>query len=119
MGEYSCLIQGDAMEVLYLMFVLMTLISLIAIVLLFIKNCEYENNKIAFIAVGMWSVFLSWMNYASLPANYLAHTFVAIMFGTLSVLALILKVVRQGQDLVASIIMAISIIGGMTGLLLI
>ncbi|MGB5822882.1 MAG: hypothetical protein WBH44_02325 [Proteocatella sp.] len=107
------------MEVLFIIFAIMTIISLGAIVLLFIKNGEYENNKIVFIAVGMWSIFISWMNYTSLPLNYLTHSFIAILFGILALIALFLKTMKSGEDFVANIIMAISIIGGMTGLLLI
>jgi len=107
------------MEVLIIIFVIMTIMSLGAIVLLFIKNGEYGNNKIVFISVGMWSIFVAWMNYNSLPINYMTQSFISIVFGMLALIALYLKTMKTGEDFVARVIMAISIIGSMTGLLLI
>ncbi len=105
------------MEVLIIIFVIMTIMSLGALALLFIKNGEYGNNKIIFIAIGMWSIFVSWMNYTSLPSNYLIQGLISIVFVLLALIAIFLKMRNDEKDFIARVIMAISIVGGMSGLL--
>ena len=113
------------MEVLFAIFAVMILISLGALILLFINNGIYGNNNIVLIITSIWSIFISWMSYTSLPVNYNSRPFIfsikAVMASIcviLSVISLYLGLKKEENKIISKSLLSISIIGGMISLLM-
>ena len=58
------------MEILRIIFAVMIVISLLAMVLLFIDGGKYGKNTMIFNSIAMWSIFISWIDFTSIPVNY-------------------------------------------------
>ena len=113
------------MEVLFAIFVVMIVISLGALTLLFINNGIYGNNNIVLIVTSIWSVFISWMSYTSLPVNYNSRPLIfsikaviASICVILAVISLFLGLKKEEQKAISKSLLSISIIGGMISLLM-
>lgn len=113
------------MEVLFAIFAVMILISLGALVLLFINRGIYGDNNIVFIVTSIWSVFISWMSYTSLPVNYNSRPLIFSINAVISIVCIILALIslyiglkKNDRKFTAKILLSISIIGGMISLLM-
>ena len=100
------------MEILRIIFAVMIVISLLAMVLLFIDGGKYGK-------------FISWIDFTSIPVNYSTQPFsyqfklfISILFGAMSIIAALVFFIKRDRPNHARTIMALAIAGGMMGLLL-
>lgn len=113
------------MGILLIIFTVMIIVSLLAIVLLFINGGKYGENTVVFNSIAMWAIFISWIDITSLPVNYTTQPFIyqlkmgiSILFGAMSILAVYIFFMKREKLLYARVIMTGSIAGGLMGLLL-
>ena len=73
----------------------------------------------------MWSIFISWIDFTSIPVNYSTQPFsyqfklfISILFGAMSIIAALVFFIKRDRPNHARTIMALAIAGGMMGLLL-
>lgn len=113
------------MEILRIIFAVMTVISLLAMVLLFIDGGKYGKDTVVFNSIAMWSIFISWIDFTSIPVNYSTQPFgyqlklfISLLFGAMSIIAAFVFFIKRDRPNNARTIMALAIAGGMMGLLL-
>ena len=113
------------MEILRIIFAVMIVISLLAMVLLFIDGGKYGKNTMIFNSIAMWSIFISWIDFTSIPVNYSTQPFsyqlklaISLFFGAMSIIAAFVFFIKRVRPNHARTIMALAIAGGMMGLLL-
>ncbi|WP_211745618.1 hypothetical protein [Paenibacillus sp. Marseille-Q4541] len=102
-----------ALGLLVIMFTIIAIISIVSIGLLFtVKNRKINN--IIFAVTVIIGIVVSYMNFTALPTNYTTEQIVAVIFGLLAVIALILKFMNK--DRVAKILSAASVVLGVVQL---
>lgn len=107
-----------ALGVLSILFVALAILSLICLVLLYMRKGMYSDKNIIFLIMSLYSIVISCMNYTALPSNYILLKVLALVWGLLAASAFILKVTNADNFNKARLILAISLIGGMVQLLL-
>lgn len=87
-----------ALGYLLIFFVFILVISILGISLLFfLKNRKIKNLLFYFLAV--WSILIDYLNASSLPTNYLGQQIMAWLFGSISIIAIIINLKKQGKQI--------------------
>lgn len=80
-----------ALGALFVLFIILTAVSLLSITLLYtLKNEKLKNIVFYFLCV--WSIIITILNITGLPSNYLVSRLIASIFGLLSVISIIIKI---------------------------
>lgn len=113
------------MEVLFAIFAIMILISLGAITLLFVNKGIYGDNNIVLIGISIWSIFISWMSYTSLPVNYNSRPMIFSIKAIISAFCVMLALMglyiglkKENRKMLAKVLLSTSMAGGMISLLI-
>ena len=98
----------------FLMFVGMSVISLLGILLLFLLKSE-GAKKTAFYFLVVWGMFIAVFRATGLPTNYIMEQLIAWGFGILSIAALLIRVRTKNTKLLlcANILVVVSVVAGM------
>lgn len=101
-----------ALGVYFILFIVITVISLLGIVFLFLAKNESVKSKL-FYFLAVWGMAISVLNATSMPSNFLVSQIICWCFGFISLAGLFLhiKASARNQYLVAYILVTISIVG--------
>lgn len=95
-------------------FFAMSIISLIGVILMFaIKNKKWKD--VAFYFLSFWGMTVAYCNVLSLPSNWLGEILIAVALGALSVAGLLIKLCGKSNksEMIAKVLVAVSVIAGM------
>ncbi|KEH96422.1 hypothetical protein ADU80_09625 [Clostridium botulinum] len=104
-----------ALGYLLLLFIVMSAISSVGIVLLYVIKNETIKN-ILFYCLAMWSMGIACLAAISLPTNFLGHRLINCLLGFISIMAIILKIKDPQKPNIAYIIVTASTLLGMYSL---
>ena len=80
-----------ALGYLLILSVFILVLSILGISLLFfLKNSKLKNVVFYFLVI--WSILIAYLNATSLPTNYIVQQIIAWLFGSISIIAIIIKV---------------------------
>ena len=96
------------LSVLYLFILVLSILGIS--LLFFLKNSKLKNVVFYFLVI--WSIFITYINATSLPTNYLAQQIIAWLFGSISIIAIIIKVKKTGETNIPYILVTISVLLG-------
>lgn len=78
--------------------------------LFFLKNSKLKNVVFYFLVI--WSMLIAYLNATSLPTNYIVQQIIAWLFGSISIIAIIIKVKKTGKTNIPYILVTISVLLG-------
>ncbi|WP_415279242.1 hypothetical protein [Clostridium perfringens] len=78
--------------------------------LFFLKNSKLKNVVFYFLVI--WSILIAYLNATSLPANYVVQQIISWLFGSISIIAIIIKVKKLGETNIPYILVTISVLLG-------
>ena len=86
-----------ALGYLLILSVFILVLSILGISLLFfLKNSKLKNVVFYFLVI--WSILIAYLNATSLPTNYIVQQIIAWLFGSISIIAIIIKVKKLGGN---------------------
>lgn len=78
--------------------------------LFFLKNRKLKNVVFYFLVI--WSMLIACLNATSLSTNYIGQQIIAWLFGSISIIAIIIKVKKLGETNIPYIFVTISVLLG-------
>ena len=108
-----------ALGLLLVLFMVMSIISVMGLVLLFLLKGE-KGQKAVFYFMAVWGMVIAWMTN-SYPTNYIKEQLIAWAFGALAVIALLVQICGKSERsfLTAKVLVAASVVLGMVALFVI
>ena len=109
-----------ALGLLLVLFMVMSIISVMGLVLLFLLKGE-KGQKAVFYFMAVWGMVIAWMTANSYPTNYIKEQLIAWAFGALAVIALLIQICGKSERsfLRAKVLVAASVVLGMVALFVI
>ena len=109
-----------ALGLLLVLFMVMSIISVMGLVLLFLLKGE-KGQKAVFYFMAVWGMVIAWMTANSYPTNYIKEQLIAWAFGALAVIALLVQICGKSERsfLTAKVLVAASVVLGMVALFVI
>lgn len=109
-----------ALGLLLVLFMVMSIISVMGLVLLFLLKGE-KGQKAVFYFMAVWGMVIAWMTADSYPTNYIKEQLTAWAFGALAVIALLVQNCGKSERsfLTAKVLVAASVVLGMVALFVI
>ena len=109
-----------ALGLLLVLFMVMSIISVMGLVLLFLLKGE-KGQKAVFYFMAVWGMVIAWMTANSYPTNYIKEQLIAWAFGALAVIALLVQICAKSERsfLTAKVLVAASVVLGMVALFVI
>lgn len=98
-----------ALGVLMVTFIVLFIIAVVLQILLY-RRQNKSNNGI-FIINMLFGIVLSYLAFTSLPSNYTGQRSLALVFGLVAVLALVLKFTNRKFIFVSKVMLTVTIIG--------
>lgn len=105
-----------ALGSLNILFMVLGALSIIGIIMIYIKKGNDITGNGIFSAVSLLGLIISWFVYTSLPSNYIGGQIIAIGWGILALIAAITKFTLKDRGNIARVILSISIFGGLINL---
>ncbi len=100
-----------ALGYLLILSVFILVLSILGISLLFfLKNSKLKNVVFYFLVI--WSILIAYLNATSLPTNYVVKQIIAWLFGSISIISIIIKVKKLGETNIPYILVTISVLLG-------
>lgn len=108
-----------ALGLLLVLFMIMSIISVMGLVLLFLLKGE-KRQKAVFYFMAVWGMVIAWMTANSYPTNYIKEQLIAWAFGALAVIALLVQICGRSERsfLTAKVLAAASVVLGMVALII-
>lgn len=108
-----------ALGLLLVLFMGMSMISVIGLLLLFLLKGE-KKQKIVFYFMAVWGMLIAWMTVNSYPTNFIKEQIISWAFGTLAVIALLVQICGKSERsfLTAKVLAAASVVLGMAALII-
>lgn len=109
-----------ALGLLLVLFMVMSIISVMGLVLLFLLKGE-KGQKAVFYFMAVWGMVIAWMTANSYPTNYIKEQLIAWAFGALAVIALLVQICGKSERsfLTVKVLVAASVVLGMVALFVI
>ena len=107
-----------ALGYLMILFIVLVILAIILQILLYKNNNRSQNSNLVFIINTIFSLFLSFMAFSALPSNFTSQKFLAIVWGVLGLLALILKFTSRIPTIISKLMITVSILGALVQLFL-
>lgn len=104
----------DALGMLVITFVVMSVISVIGVILVYlVKNEKVKKGIFYFLAV--WGMVIAWCNVQSIPPMWTGEILLAWALGGLSVIALLIQLClkKENRFAIARILVTVSVVAGM------
>lgn len=98
-----------ALGVLMVTFIVLFIIAVVLQILLY-RRQNKSNNGI-FIINMLFGIVLSYLAFTSFPSNYTGQRSLALVFGLVAVLALVLKFTNRKFIFVSKVMLTVTIIG--------
>lgn len=105
------------MNILLIMFIIMAIVSVLGISMLYLTQNIKKKNFIFYFLIA-WSVFVTFINVTSLPTNFITDKFIALFFGFLAILSVIIKVKKPDKLSLSNLLISSSILLGLLDLFL-
>ena len=100
-----------ALGYLLILFIFILVVSILGISLLFLlKNQKIKDVLFYFLAI--WSMLIAYLNATSLPTNYIGQQIIAWLFGSISIIAIIIKVKKTRETNIPYILVTVSVLLG-------
>lgn len=103
------------------LFLLNTALIIIAVVLqyyLYVSRPGAKNSFMIFMINVIFAILLSGLAFTSLPSNYLGLRSIGAIWGSLAIIALVLKLVNKRFTMTSKILLTVAIVGGLIQLLI-
>ena len=100
-----------------ILYVSLIVLSIIGIVMIYIKKGNDITGNGIFSAVSLLGLIISWFNYTALPSNYTGSRIIALGWGILALIAAIMKFTSKDKGSVARFILILSVLGGLINLI--
>lgn len=98
-----------ALSILLIMFICIAIVSILGISLLYlIKNPKTKNFLFYFLSI--WSILVTFINITSLPTNFVLEKILALCFGILAIISVIIKIKKPEKSSLAYLLISISIL---------
>ena len=106
-----------ALGLLLILFMVMSIISVIGLLLLFLLKGE-KAQKIVFYFMALLGMFIAWMTATSYATNQIKEQMISWGFGALAVVAVLVRLCGKSQNaaLAAKLLAAASVVLGMVAL---
>mgnify|MGYP004677721745 FL=1 len=101
-----------ALGYLALMFVIMSVISIVGLVLLLIIKNEKANRAILYI-MSAWGILIAVMNITALPINWIMWRVVAGVCGLIGLAGGIVRFTAKERKTVSALLAIVSVLAGM------
>lgn len=102
-----------ALGSLMILFIVLVILAVILQILLYKNNNRSKNSNMLFIINTIFSLFLSFMAFSALPSNFTGQKSLALAWGALGLLALILKFTSKTPTIISKLMLTISILGAL------
>lgn len=104
----------DPLGALVITFFVMSIISVISLVLLFIAKNEKLKKRL-FYFLSVWAVIIAYCNVRSLPGYWIGEIMLAFAIGALGIAGLLFNLIskKENKFQIASIMVAVSVAAGM------
>lgn len=104
----------DPLGALVITFFVMSIITVISLVLLFVAKNE-KLKKGLFYFLSVWSVIIAYCNVLSLPEYWIGEITLALGIGALGIAGLLFQLIskKENKFQIASIMVAVSVVAGM------
>lgn len=104
----------DPLGALVITFVVMSVISIIGVLLLYLVKNE-KVKKVIFYLLTVWGMVIAWCNVLSIPELWTGSIVLAWALGALSVIALLIQLCMKSENKfkIARILVTISVVAGM------
>lgn len=108
-----------ALGLLLVLFMIMSIISVIGLVLLFLLKGE-KRQKAVFYFMAVWGMAIAWMTANSYPTNFIKEQLISWVLGVLAVIALLVQICGKSEKsfLTAKVLAAASVVLGMVTLII-
>ncbi len=106
-----------AIGILFLMFVVMGILSIVGSVLLFILKSEKANN-ILLVLMTAYSIIIAFIAATAQPSNYVLHQFISWIIAFVAVAGTAYKFITKKQSVISNLMVAASVLGGICYLFL-
>ena len=109
-----------ALGLLLVLFMVMSIISVMGLVLLFLVKGK-KGQKVVFYCMAAWGMVIAWMTASSYPTNFIKEQMLSWGFGALAVVALLVQICGKSEKsfLTAKGLAAASVVLGMIALFII
>lgn len=105
-----------ALGILMIIFIVLIITAVIIQILLYRQKGDSKNN--IFIINMLLGLLLSYLAYTSLPSNFIEQKILAIAWGIISVLALVVKLSSRKFIVASKVMLTVAILGSLVQLLL-
>ena len=104
----------DALSLLVIAFAVMTVVSLVGVVLLFLLKNQ-KVNKGVFYFLAVWGIIIAFCNVRSIPPYMTGEILLALLLGLLSVVALLVQLCmkKENKYKIAKVLVTLSVVAGM------
>lgn len=105
------------MNILLIMFITMAIVSALGVSMLYLsKNPKIKNALFYFLSV--WALFITVINITGLPTNFIVDKLIALLFGCLSVVSVIIKIKQPDKLSLSYLLVSVSVLLGLLDLFL-
>ncbi|MDV6377163.1 hypothetical protein ORD22_02660 [Sporosarcina sp. GW1-11] len=105
-----------ALGILMIVFIVLLVTAVIIQILLY--RSKNESNNYVFFMNMLFGVLLSYMAFSALPMNFTGQRVLAIAWGVVAVLAVVVKLTSGKFIMISKIMLSVAIIGGLVQLFL-
>lgn len=102
--------------ILKILFIILILAAIITQILLYRRKSRFGNS--IFIINMLLGIILSYLAFTALPTNFTGQRIIAIAWGVIAVLAVVLKLTNEKLITASKILLSIAIIGGLVQLII-
>ncbi|MGN0289761.1 MAG: hypothetical protein ACI4DQ_09125 [Lachnospiraceae bacterium] len=104
----------DPLGALVILFVVMSVVSVIGILLMYLTK-EEKVKKGIFYFLAVWGMMIAWINVKGIPPMWIGEIVLACALGGLSVIALLIQLClkKENRFMVAGILVTISVLAGL------
>lgn len=106
-----------ALGSLNILYMILIVLAIIGTVMIYIKKGNDITGNGIFSAVSLLGLIISWFNYTALPSNYTGSRIIALGWGILSLIAVIIKFTSKDKGSIARFVLTISVLGGLINLI--
>jgi len=104
----------DSLALLVIVFMVMSLVSVVGIILLYaVKNEKFKKGMFYFLAI--WGMVVAYCGVLSTPGYMLGQVMISWILGGLSVVALLIQICMKNEKRfqIARILVTVSVVAGM------
>ena len=94
-----------------LMIFYLVLIIIAAIIQFLLYKSKYKSKNSIFFINMLFVIFLAYIAYTALPTNYTVQKSIAILWASIAVIAVVLKLITGKSSVVSKVMLSLAIVG--------